>query len=1521
MGKKKKNEIKPWCWYCDREFDDEKVLINHQKAKHLKCSICNKKLNTAGGLIIHTNQVHKESLTKVPNALPGRDDPNIEIFGMEGVPEPDMQAHLAELDAASGNPSSKRPKVAVLDDDQIKAQLSHWRAAQDAFGMPNHSSTGAPFPNTFPPSMPGMPVVGTPPIHFAPPYPMMPPPHMPPMMPGGPMPPYGQPPLPHMMSAPHMMQFGMPPRPGVPPMPFGMPQPGAIGAPPFLPPPMGGPPPLPSRSLESGPSSTGTPPTATNGISHHIASTGESNASVASHQTSAVSDSTGAVPVRQPGEQYLVYPDNDVSVEEKRAQHPKYRYVEGNSAVSSATATNNVMIVEVLNQKYSAPNIDADACDPAVTETHNQTLRMMEFGGSDQHEPSIPTSSMLPVPDTPQDPQQHLPADQSPLKVASDDQLITQVTLKNGQVYRINDHVYLASELPQEAYLTGRIMQFVQDKTSSSMMVRVGWYYRPRDVIFGGRRKHYDSKLLVASQHSDLNPVAAIRGICQIKHLNHIHDLEKYKAQDDCFYFHQLYDRYTHRLYDVVPFEECKHLPHKVRERLSDVPYVLVEAGKAAEFTDRRRACVACSKWCQIDDCIRCAHCGDSYHLLCVDMEKKPSKGYAWQCPRCLKASRTVPEEVAGDALTHANTARPVRKRKHIWPFHYLGDYSRLDAADDEEDDKGFPKARSRVGDKYQAEMPLFGEEAEAADGAIDESILSQPSQSRGGNRGKRKPPAKKIQIDGDVDSTAERASSDVLLFVPDKLSVEELDKYLDDATKLFPASIDVPDRALEVLHRCNYNTKDAFKIMSKLTLTDVRISEWTPEENKRFEASITKYGHDLYWVQKEVYSKSMKEVVIFFYKWKRTDRYQPVYSQFCEKYRPGKKFKALNRAPLVDPEDEKAGDDVDTDASSDLSELSLSDSDEDEEINAARAKSKKECANCLTGKSTKWHVRQLYGSTQHLCEDCATYWLKYAGTRPVTETVKKHNREKYSVSRPTASIPVPPKRKREEEVASNDVKPPKKTKGSKKQVEVPEAPLPTITIKPPAPPVPEIPEPELPSTIPQIINDEPPEPLPPQPVPCGVCREWSNHPNNPLVACMKCHLRVHPSCYGIPDRDIAHALRRWICSRCANTGNPDAALTYNCAMCPTQLANYDSAIKKTIGKNWVHAACAVWTPEVRFGNVEIMEPVEGVGLINKQRWTMNCTICHQQYGTCVSCYEPGCTKSFHVTCGQIAGFDFTFEEDRQPGVIPPPGQKRELNAEVYCNEHRRNPYINFSLPPATMLPQNQNSNTAPPETRSTDMREYVLAKKAGILQGTLGERKSLASSIRTLCTCHLVTEAHRQSQQLNTGDDTKPASTDQTATSLPPQIPITYPVTAPDPVGGRRICIRCSTMRSPIWWLEEEALNGPDYYNGEDVSVGNNRPLPSGRRVCHVCYFKIRDQISAAESLSAISSGVGNCISEDAREVMENDVEGGSHNNGHAVDESAGSNAQPDVLADRVDSSKTILDPIAAAVAETSSS
>lgn len=97
MGRKKKKPLKPWCWYCNREFDDEKILVQHQKARHFKCHVCHKKLYTAPGLVIHCMQVHKETVSTVPNSLPHRCNCEIEIYGTEGIPPEDVTLHEKEV--------------------------------------------------------------------------------------------------------------------------------------------------------------------------------------------------------------------------------------------------------------------------------------------------------------------------------------------------------------------------------------------------------------------------------------------------------------------------------------------------------------------------------------------------------------------------------------------------------------------------------------------------------------------------------------------------------------------------------------------------------------------------------------------------------------------------------------------------------------------------------------------------------------------------------------------------------------------------------------------------------------------------------------------------------------------------------------------------------------------------------------------------------------------------------------------------------------------------------------------------------------------------------------------------------------------------------------------------------------------------------------------------------------------------------------------------------------------------------
>jgi len=96
------------------------------------------------------DQVHKETLTTVEDALPNRADPNnVEIFGMEGIPEDVMFAHRqriaqafqeaeAQRMATSGHggqnnnaASSKKPKITESKED-LKARLAAHKAKKEA---------------------------------------------------------------------------------------------------------------------------------------------------------------------------------------------------------------------------------------------------------------------------------------------------------------------------------------------------------------------------------------------------------------------------------------------------------------------------------------------------------------------------------------------------------------------------------------------------------------------------------------------------------------------------------------------------------------------------------------------------------------------------------------------------------------------------------------------------------------------------------------------------------------------------------------------------------------------------------------------------------------------------------------------------------------------------------------------------------------------------------------------------------------------------------------------------------------------------------------------------------------------------------------------------------------------------------------------------------------------------------------------------------------------------------------------
>lgn len=99
------------------------------------------------GLSVHMNQVHKESLSHVENALPNRQGLDVEVFGMEGVPEDIKEQHKQrivqnywaaqdERFKATGNPppGQGRPskKIKIETPEELKRRFAEFRAKKVA---------------------------------------------------------------------------------------------------------------------------------------------------------------------------------------------------------------------------------------------------------------------------------------------------------------------------------------------------------------------------------------------------------------------------------------------------------------------------------------------------------------------------------------------------------------------------------------------------------------------------------------------------------------------------------------------------------------------------------------------------------------------------------------------------------------------------------------------------------------------------------------------------------------------------------------------------------------------------------------------------------------------------------------------------------------------------------------------------------------------------------------------------------------------------------------------------------------------------------------------------------------------------------------------------------------------------------------------------------------------------------------------------------------------------------------------
>eukprot|EP01064_Diplonema_japonicum_P020906 TRINITY_DN3047_c0_g1_i1.p1 TRINITY_DN3047_c0_g1~~TRINITY_DN3047_c0_g1_i1.p1 ORF type:complete len:293 (+),score=22.61 TRINITY_DN3047_c0_g1_i1:137-1015(+) len=217
MAKKKKQAQvaeqakipEPWCYYCNKKFSTEGILIQHQKEKHFKCEVCKRKLTSANGMKSHCLKRHGHEVESVPNAITERANFGAEVYGMQGIP---------------CNMLTEQERILYSTQDQSimpPMDLMGYPFMGPPMGMPTPSFLMHPQMGSMPPGMPFPCPMGT----------------MPPGMPLG-----VPPPMPHGVPPPMgAMPHGMPP--GVPPpmgsMPPGMPHgvPPHMGAmPPGMPP-------------------------------------------------------------------------------------------------------------------------------------------------------------------------------------------------------------------------------------------------------------------------------------------------------------------------------------------------------------------------------------------------------------------------------------------------------------------------------------------------------------------------------------------------------------------------------------------------------------------------------------------------------------------------------------------------------------------------------------------------------------------------------------------------------------------------------------------------------------------------------------------------------------------------------------------------------------------------------------------------------------------------------------------------------------------------------------------------------------------------------------------------------------------------------------------------------------------------------------------------------------------------------------------------------------------------------------
>ncbi|WXC62278.1 hypothetical protein SNK03_008135 [Fusarium graminearum] len=1111
-----------------------------------------------------------------------------------------------------------------------------------------------------------------------------------------------------------------------------------------------------------------------------------------------------------------------------------------------------------------------------------------------------------------------------------------QMIADDGTVLEPNDHVYLVCEPPGEPYYLGRIMEFLHVQNDNSRPVeaiRINWYYRPKDI----GRKSTDTRMVFATMHSDISPLTALRGKCQIHHKAEISNMDAYRKTSDSFWYDKLYDRYIQKNYDLIPTRSIVNVPANVKKVLDERwKYVLVEQGRGKELTSAVKLCKRCTGYCASNDSVDCAVCQNTYHMNCVNppLLKKPSRGFAWSCAACSRAqerklearntpnvndptldadddepmdeedeemqgvdtSRTSPEE--GDHAPHEGTAEQIYQAS-LWPYRYLGMHCKPEDALDY-DDRIHPRAATRIGPRNQATvLPWPGQPVEYVkplefkkngkkDTKSKEALAAiEAEKISRGNRPKwvqDMPPGYTVRGE-DCDEDDPNCTAKPMWIPPseDVIKEKDINQYMEKA-KAMAKDLGLPERstnlqdvAADTLFHTGFDTKRALKALPEKDKAEFKEPELTPAEQKKFEEAVIKYGSELYLVRKHVKSMYYGMVTRYYYAWKKSERGMQVLENMAG--RKGKK-----EAKRAEAAANKMADDV-------------ADNDDDSAFDAEKANQKKRgfvCQFCSTTSSRQWRrapnptsgVVNDGGSKSSnkdkgqervvaLCRRCAELWRRYAIRWEDMEEVAK----KVAQSGGRAW-----KRKQDEELL-------KELQAAKEMGMMTPERAPTPSAAPAAVAnVQEPPRKKL-KSVPldkdadnghsdtasaagsttskkkdkdkSVESVTVPEMPKPRVLPCAVCGELEPQGDQHL-SCRECRLTVHRNCYGIMDNRNPG---KWTCDMCVNDKNPQVSIHYKCILCPHEYTEHDfveqpklthhkkkmsekdrererlevqqarkaadfyrkkqedmnrpvnprEPLKRTADNNWVHVTCAVWTPEVKFGNAKALEPSEGIPSIPRARYNETCKICDKVEGACVSCHQ--CRTPLHVECarqqGHILGFEISPVKGSrrdQVNVVTVNGESGTMSATVWCKEH------------------------APTKTTVHHMHDIVDDSGLNALQLYVQNFKQADLTLTgTARKANLMTNAAKL-----TGTATQPGLRRSSTTTLPTNHQHNGHTreAALDPKQpGGKVCITCGIDVSPKWYPIDNSQER-ELTNGHYGTLGSEAQkfVEQRRFQCHQC-------------------------------------------------------------------------------------